>query len=164
MSLSENIGSSNPEHMSRISDKEQVVRKLNFDSKNRIAFCVKLDRKKIVDEVKSSRQARRRGIRNSDILRTYERVVMQQIRKKIENFVISHKTSITNIIIQCDKDAEYFAKAGDLHHVRKGVAYRLSDYVAWCNNRDRDGDVQTIIQLDFTNEIPYRMRSILKLN
>lgn len=163
MSLSENIGSQYPEHMSKIMDKDGVLDKLSFDSKNRIAFCVKLDREKIVNEFDSIK-IRRRKIRKSDILRTFERVVMQEVGRRIQNFALLHKVSITDVTIQCDKDSEFFARAGNLQYVRKGVAYRLSDYVAWCNNRKMDDKIDEIIPIDITDQIPNRMKSILKLN
>lgn len=165
LSLSEKMGSY-PEHMSRLKDKEKenVVQSLTFDSKNRIAFCVRLDRQRIIDKIKESRKVRKQRTPTKSILRTFNRVIMQEVRCRIEEFALLHDISITEIVVQCDRDAKPFAIAGCLQHTRKGAAYRVSDYVAWCNNRNRDNDVKSIISINFTNDIPDRMMKILGLN
>lgn len=161
LSLSANLGSY-PEHMSRILESKQneIIEKLSFDSRNRIAFCVKLDRKRIITEMKSLRRCRK--IRDGDIQRTYDMVVIQEIKRRIESFLFSHNQSITDIEIQCDNDMVRFAKAGSIKHTRKGAAYRISDYVAWCNNKNRN--VDSVIEIDFTADIPGKMKGILGLN
>lgn len=163
MSLSSHMGS-HPEHMSKIphNEKDSVIEKLEFDSRNRMAICIKLDRNSIVEKIENSRQAKYRKIGKGKILRTYERIVMQEVRKRIEGFVLSHGDSINDITIQCDKDARPFARAGSLQFTQKGAAYRISDYVAWCNNKGRNPE--TVIEVDFTDQIPERMKQILRLN
>lgn len=163
LSLSNGMGRYS-EHMARLepAEKEDVISRLNFDKKNRIAFCVTLDRKRIVDEIIQSRKAKQRKISKGDILRTYNRVVMREILRRVESFVLSYGISPTDLKIQCDNDSLYFAKAVSLQHERKGAAYRISDYVAWCNNKDRTPD--SVIEIDFTEEIPDRMKKILGIN
>ena len=56
---------------------------------------------------------------------------------------------------------KYFAKAGALSYTRKGVAYKLSDYVAWCNHKNRSP--VSIKEIDFTVDIASRMKKILNL-
>ena len=70
MSLSSDLGFY-PEHMSRTDDKEKsdIISKLRFDSINRIAYCIKLDRAKIIQPILDSRRARK--TRKGEILRTY---------------------------------------------------------------------------------------------
>lgn len=163
MSLSSSLGSF-PEHMSRIdnADKPTVIQKLQFDSTNRIAYCVTLDRKRIVDSIMSARRVRDRRIGKGKVLRTYNYVVIQEIKKIINDFLISHNCSITDLVVQCDRDAKPFLKIGSIKDIRKGAAYRISDYVAWCNNRNRASE--TIVEIDFTESIPDRMKKMLKLN
>ena len=163
MSLSKNIGSYS-EHMSRIDDKDKkiIIKKLKFDSNNRIAFCIKLDRKKIINGILHSRKARSKNIQKGKLFRTFNYVVMKEILKTINNFLINHELSVTNLEIQCDSDSKPFLKATGIKYKHKGIAYRISDYVAWANNRKKTP--QTVIDINFTNEIPNRMKKILKLN
>ena len=160
MGLSNDIGSY-PEHMSRIKnrDKPKIIQKLEFDNENRIAFCVKLDRKKIVDKIIKSRRARSTG--KGKIFRTYNYVLIQEIKKIIEKFLVGQGKSVTEIIFQCDKDSDPFIKAGGLKLQRKGAAYRISDYIAWCNNKNKRP--KSVIEINFTKEIPKRMKKILEL-
>ena len=79
----------------------------------------------------------------------------------MEDFLFSHGISLTEIVIQCDSDCKYFAKAGSLKCSRKGVAYKLSDYVAWTNHKNRSPS--SVNEVDFTTEISIRMKKILNL-
>lgn len=163
LGLSDSIGPF-PEHMSRISvqERDQLIEKLAFDSRNRIALCITLNRQEIIDQIMSLRQSRQRKIGKGKILRTYNRVIIEEVKKRIERFVLDHGESVTEITIQCDNDSNPFVKAGALQYARKGAAYRISDYVAWCNNRNKSPE--TVIEIDFTAEIPEKMKKILKLN
>lgn len=152
-----------PEHMASIDelDRQQIINDLDFDSKSRIALCVKLDRKNIVENILNHKRKGGRNLEKGKVLRTYNRVVMQQVKRYLEDFLFSHGVSITEIIIQCDSDCIHFAKAVGLKHTRKGVAYKLSDYIAWCNNKNRRP--QTVREINFTQDIPTRMKKILNL-
>ena len=153
-----------PEHMASIdeSDKEQIIQNLYFNSTTEIAFCVKLDRKNIINNITSTKRSNGKNLEKGKVIRTYNRVVIQEIKKRLENFLFSQGVSITEIVIQCDGDCKCFAKSGALQYSRKGVAYKLSDYVAWSNNKNRNP--ASINEVDFTIEIPIKMKKILKLS
>ena len=142
-----------PDHMASIDKSriEHVISILNFNSVTEIAFCIKLDRKNIVNKIMEAKRHGGKNLEKGKVLRTYNYVIMQEVRKKLENFLFSHGVSLTEIIVQCDSDCMYFAKAGALDHTRKGVAYKLADYVAWCNNKNKPPD--SIKEIDFTTEI-----------
>jgi len=152
-----------PEHMASIDELErvQIIQNLVFNSQTEIAFCVKLDRKNIVNDIMNIKRRGGKNLEKGKVLRTYNRVVIQEIKRRLEDFLFSHGISITEIVIQCDSDCKYFAKAGALQYTRKGVAYKLSDYVAWCNNKNRSP--ASVNEIDFTNDIPKRMKKILNL-
>lgn len=152
-----------PEHMASIdrSERDQIIQSLEFNSITEIAFCVKLDRKNILKNIMNIKRSGGKNLEKGKVLRTYNRVVIQEIKKKLEDFLFSHGVSVTEIVIQCDNDCKYFAKAGALQFTRKGVAYKLSDYVAWCNNKNRRP--VSVIEIDFTDVIPIRMKKILNV-
>jgi len=143
--LSKELGAY-PEHMSKIPKNQrlELIKKLTFDGNNRIALCIKLDRKRILSEVKNSRKGRR--FSNGKILNIFETIVMKELKKKIEAFVLDHKTSLTELKFQCDNDCIKFLKNGSFQKAPIGVAYRIADYVAWCNN---DGvELKQVIEID----------------
>lgn len=163
-SLSRDIGHL-PTHISRVGGKKQneIIAKMVFDGKNRIAFCVYLKRDDIVDSIKNRRRAKRKRTPTGKILRTYNYVVMQKVKKYLEEFVMKHHISITDIVIQCEKDCIPFAKAGSLKYkYEKGKAYRLADIIAYCNNKKLR--IPNVKEKNFTKEIPNSMLKILKIN
>lgn len=153
-----------PEHMSYLSDSEKdyVLDELVFDQQNRLALCVSLNRDKIVKEIMGSRGTGRRNIGKGDIIRSFNRVIIQEIIKQINPFLSHHRESITDLTIQCENDSVPFAEARNLQHIRKGMAYRISDYVAYCNNKITTPT--TVHEINIVNEIPEKIRGILGLN
>lgn len=136
VSLSRKIGSF-PEHMSKIQDdriRSEIRHRLKFNHSTTVAFCVKLDRKRIIDNIVQRRKIRKKRSRIKSVYNTYNRILMQLLQSKIEYFVMSHNLSFTEIDVQCDSDCAFFVKAASLKRVNIGAAYRISDYVAWFNN------------------------------
>lgn len=152
-----------PTHISGISGENQtkIISKLSFDGKNRKAFCIKLKRNEIVNSIKSRRKIKKRGLPTGSILRTYNYVVMQNVKKLLEQFLLQHGISITELIIQCDSDCIPFAKEGSLKHQYKGNAYRLSDIIAYCNNME--WPIPNVDEVKLTNDITERIMKVLKL-
>ena len=138
MGLSKQLGD-----LSRTYGLVKMIRKNNLcmksyrlNKRNRIAFCVTLDRSNIIQRVENKIAKRKR--KGGKYFRTYNRVVMQLLREHIEEFLLkNHHGSITELIIQGEGDSKPFTKAGNIKFQRKGAAYRISDYVAWMNNRGK---------------------------
>ena len=153
-----------PERMSFLSydEKEFVKNELVFDQTNRLALCVALNRDNIVKTILGSRGTRRRSIGKGDILRSFNRVIIQEIIKQINPFLELHRESITDLTIQCESDSSPFAEARHIRHTRKGIAYRISDYVAYCNNKETAP--ATVREINIVNDIPDKIKKILGLN
>ena len=149
-----------PEHMSYLSfnEKQHVYETLKFDRINRIAFCVKLDRKNIIEKIRQSGKIKQRTPKQT-LLNVYNRVIITHIISYIEEFLHLHGVSIHDLNIQCDMDCKPFVRAGSMKFQHKGAAYRISDYVAWCNNRS--GVLQDVIEINFTDKIIPNMLKIL---
>lgn len=161
--LSNQIGSMRT-HMSGLTKPEQesIRNRLAFDSKNRIAFCVTLKRSEILDKIESLRRVKRKRMPKGNIIRTYNRVVILKIKTIIEDFVLSHNESVVDLTIQCDSDCNPFAKIGDFSYAYKGDAHKISDIIAWCNKNNKTPN--SVIEIDFTDEIPEKMMKILHFN
>ena len=67
-----------PEHMAAIDecDRDQVIHTLNFNSTTEIAFCIKLDRKNIVNKIMETKRIGGKNLEKGKVLRTYNRVVI----------------------------------------------------------------------------------------
>ena len=71
----------------------------------------------------------------SSTLDAYNRVIITHTISYIEEYIHSHLVSIHDLSIQCDMDYKPFVRTGSMKFQHKGATYRISDYVAWCNNK-----------------------------
>ena len=164
VNLSRNIGSF-PEHMSKIKDdriRNEIRYKMKFDHKTTVAFCIKLDRKRIIEDIIQRRKIRKKRGRIKAVYDTYNWVLMRMLQERIEYFVLSHNVSFTELGVQCDNDCAPFVKAASLKRENIGAAYRISDYVAWFNNADETPD--HVFDLNFVDEMESRIYKILKID
>lgn len=163
VNLSRKIGSF-PEHMSKIQDervRNEIRNRMRFNRNTTVAFCVKLDRKRIIDNIVQRRKIRKNRKRIKAVYNTYNRILMQMIQKRIEYFVMSHNISFSELNVQCDNDCVPFVKAASLKRENIGVAYRISDYIAWFNNANDTPD--EVFDLDFVYEMEMKILKVLKL-
>ena len=144
-------------HITRHSKDEQdsIIEKLHFDGKTCLAFCIKLDRSKILQNIQTLK-IRKKRIPKGNLLRLFNRLLIQQLKPLIQEFLLYHKISIGELKIQCDSDSIPFLKSGGLKHSEVlGTPYILSDIVAWCNNKNRDPSGVSV--RDFTSDIQNKM-------
>ena len=112
-----------------------IASRLAFDDHEIMAICAKIDSVKIVDQVKKKIRKRRRYFEPEKIWIEYNRFLLSAIRDRIESFAYKHGHAIGDVPFQCDADCKKFIKDNGLQHAEQGGAYRLSDVVAWYNNR-----------------------------
>lgn len=63
---------------------------MNFNAETEIAFCVKLDRKNIVEKIMRIKRVGGKNLEKGKVLRTYNRVVIHKVRERLEDFLYSH--------------------------------------------------------------------------
>jgi len=161
--LSDDIGYL-PTHISRLGGRKQneIIGKMVFDGKSRIAFCIYLKRDEIVDFVKNKRKAKKKRMPIAKIRRTYNYVVMYEVKKFLEKFLLDHNLSITDLLIQCESDCIPFARAGSLkYEYSKAKVYRIADITAYCNNKKLR--IPNVNEKNFTKEIPKIMLKMLNI-
>jgi len=145
-------------HMKQIRDKEQrkrIIKIMSFDNKNRIAFCIRMDRKRIINNISNLRKVQQKRIPKSKILRVYNYLLFQFVKSEIEEFLYINGLSMTEVIFQCEKDCRSFTKDNSLHRTNIGIAYRMSDIVAWCNGHNIS--LKGVIEKNFTNELESKL-------
>ena len=128
---------------------------MSFNRKKRIAFCIAMDRKRIIDNVSNLRKIKQKRMAKSRIIRTYNYLLFQFIKSDIEKFLFKNGSSLADLIIQCETDCESFTKDNSLHRTNIGIAYRISDIVAWCNNHNIP--LKGVIEVNFTKKLEHRL-------
>ncbi len=112
--------------------------RLRFDSKEIIAFCIRIDRKMIIDKMIKKKKIDHTSKSSGAIFHIYNTTLLYNIRNRLDTFVNQHNYSLTEILFQCDMDCKKFLKDSGLHNDNEGLAYILSDLVAWANNRNKE--------------------------
>ena len=140
-------------HMRNIHGDKQnaIVSKLRFDGKNNIAFCIRIDRNIITNQILTLRRIKKKNIPTEKFFRAYYRTVFQHIAERLRRFTLDHGQRLEDVLFQCDSDCIRFAKDTNLRYVYKGSAYDLSDVVAWCNNRGLEP--KGVITLDISSDV-----------
>lgn len=142
-----------------VKNRSVIASKLEFVDSDVIAFCVKIDKFRLVDklEKKLKKQNRYRRMGGKKIWIVFNRLLLYEIREKIIPFTNSHGYALTDVAFQCDGDCRYFAKDNGLRYADEGRAYMLSDAVAWANNRNLEP--HGVCALDLTKILEEKLKS-----
>jgi hypothetical protein len=149
--------------MSQLTGQTQnrIIKTLHFDCKNRITFCITLNRTKIIEQVKNARAVKKDRTPTGNILRTFNYVVIRKVLPQMQSYALANSMQLTEIVFECDSDCEPFAKIANVKSTKEGKAHNIADKVAWCNNKNKN--LPSVIDIDFTNEIVSKMLKVLNL-
>ena len=150
-------------HMNMIrSKKEQnrIIEKLIFNHTDCIAFCIRLERKAVLEKIRHARQQKGRYVDDMKLLRTYHYLVWREIRDHVEKFLHQHGCGIDEVVFQCDGDCRDFAKDLGWRHAAGGSAHMLADIVAWANSHGREPT--GTVSLDLTDSVYKQMAKRFK--
>ena len=138
-------------------DRDKIISKLNFDGKQCIAFCYRIEFDEMIKKISNTRQ--RRNVRKRRIFRIGHYVMWTLVQDQIKKFLQLHKCDTTDVVFQCDGDSVAFLKTAGLKRSHKGHAHSLSDMVVWANNRGTEP--QGTVSMDLTDEIERLLKSRL---
>ncbi len=141
--------------------RKSIIKKLEFDKRNRIAFCIALDRTKIIDEIKKLRSIKESRKPTGKIIRTFNYIVMRKIQSQLESYARQNSIPLSEINFECDSDCIPFANILQVKTRSESKAHNIADKVAWCNNKKIR--LPSVIELDFTNEIVPTMKKMLNM-
>ena len=140
----------------RIQRQNKIIKNLKFDKLNRIAFCVTLNRKMIIDTVKARRLPKYSRVPIGSLYAMFEEKLFKYLRHDLEKFTLGYGLSATQLQVECDSDAEVFAKTWGLKRVLTPKAtHAITDAVAFCNRRKIK--LSDVIELDYTQQIQKEM-------
>ena len=144
-------------HMSGLPPQTQrrIISELQFDHHNRIAICVKIDRKKIIDEVKQRRIAKYQRMSTGKLFAMFEQILFKYLKHEIEKFTLVHHLSANAIPVECDDDSQVFVKAWGTKSINPNNFHFIADAIAWCNTKEIKLD--SVIELDYTKIIKNEM-------
>ena len=139
--------------------RQKMISKLSFDGINNVAFCVLIDRERIITKIRSSKRGKleRSG---ANIYRIYNNSAFYHIKNQIAAFSNRHGHGYGDIQFQCDSDCERFAKENALQYTDAGTTHTLSDLVAWANKRQKK--IHGVIEIDASKRIEEDMIKLLK--
>ncbi len=138
-------------HISDKKRKNEIISNILFDNKSCIAFCVRIERHMIIEEIKEKRKIIRKNISKGKILFHYHNIVFYMLKKHIEIFLHKHNCVLSDISFECDSDCQNLIQDCHLRHSDRGIAHMMSDIVAWSNNKGKEP--KGVIVLDFTKKI-----------
>ena len=143
--------------LARIRDK--LSSKLEFNTKESAVFCLRIEKDRIITNIKKMMDKKHRRTPNARIYQKYYQIIFSQIRDEIITFAKNYNYELSEIIFQCDDDCKHFLKKnglqynlikqknvipnknhknGNAYYDDETYAYVLSDLVAWSNNRGRE--------------------------
>lgn len=145
-------------HMTSLSKKarRRIINQLKFDKRNRIAFCVTLNRRMIINNVKNRRIDKYKRVSMGRLYAIFEKTLFKFLRAELEKFTLLYSMPATELSVQCDSDAEVFVRSWGMKRILKPKeAHSVSDAIAFCNRRNRK--LSDVIELDYTHKIQTEM-------
>ncbi len=141
-------------------NRKTLVSKLKFNNNESIAFCIRIDKKTIIDKLKNNLRKKHYSISIGKLFHAYNYLILHRIRDQITEFTHKHNTSLSEINFQCDYDCKNFAKDNGLRYTKEGNAHMLSDLVAWSNNKGFEPD--GVVAMDITQYLEKELRTFFK--
>ncbi len=136
--------------------RRELASKLEFNYRENIALCIRLDKHDIIENAKKKISP----TRYRAIHRRYNHLLYKFIHEDITKFTTSHKEELSRINFQCDLDCLGFVVDNNLCHSKNAFIHTLSDLVAWANNDEMN--IDGLIHLDSTEWIKEKLNENLK--
>ena len=126
---------------------------------NLLGLCIKIERNKIIAECINSNK-NKKNFFQSDLICIFNQQLFRLIRNKINDFLLQHHYTLTEVCFECDSDCRGFAKDNSLRYTNKDKIHSIADVVAWGNGKNIESN--GTIPIDLTNEIRISIREHVK--
>ena len=146
----------------RIKDKgvrKSLASKLEFNCRENIAFCVKIDKDRIISNIISHVDKKRLRIPHDKIHSIHNKILLRKLHEKTLKFLRIHNYELHKVIFECDSDCRTFARDNGLKYTDPGYAHIISDIIAWANNNELEP--KGVIVMDLSHEIESELRKAL---
>ncbi len=123
-------------HMSTlcIIQQDESLSKIEFDDKNNIAFCVKIN--KNMKKITNTRKIKQKSIPTGKIYQLQHGQLLYSIQERIEKFPLTHNYELDDIFFRCDSDSKGFVRDVSCTFDPKNI-HEIVDTVAWLNKQGR---------------------------
>lgn len=137
--LARRLGSK-PIHMSSArsrDEKNSIVGKTEFDRKNLMGLCLRLEKKQTFSKLREHSKKHRFTNRRK-LSRTYHALMWSLLRDRVEQFLQPHNYEVHRLDVQCDSDCRNFVTDCGWRSAKPGPAHALADVLAWGNSHGRE--------------------------
>lgn len=147
-------------HMVRLDEsrRTEVIQKLDFTRYDIRAWCFYVEKQNVIDYIYNHNKLARKTRSKEKIFKHFDYLLLKKFKVPLEEYTYKKRTSISDIVVQCDSDMTYTVDNWRMKKESKGRAFELADAVAWCNEKDRS--IKGCVDLDL-KEIKLEMESDL---
>lgn len=101
-------------HEIRGNVQNEIISKLNFKGNDCMAICLRIERQRITNEIKSLKKIRTSNARERKIYTTYDYTLWSLIQDRIKEFLQGHGCDLHDVVFQYDHDSDAFLKTAGL--------------------------------------------------
>lgn len=147
-------------HMSELkkNKRNHVLNNLDFQNKERFAISLEVEKNKTVHEIHEYMKKQEPLYDIGVIFQHFDLLLLDRIRKTIENIIVNYGMVIKDLSVQCEGDMLATIRAWNMKisDKGKGKAYELSDAIAWACNADKN--IKGVIKKNLVHDLRNQMR------
>lgn len=137
------------------SKRKQVLENLEFTENDIIAWCLNVERQKIIDYITTHEKINPKNKQKSRIQKHFDYCLLQYVKDSIEQFTYSKNFQLSDICVQCDSDMDKTALNWKMQTSYKGKAYEIADAIAWCNEHGKK--IKQCVEIDLRDKLRQQM-------
>ena len=131
-------------------EKNRIVDKVEFDRRNLMGLCLRLEKKRTLSKLQD--RLKKYPFANKKRLpRTYNTLVWNLLRDRVELFLQPHNYEVHRLDVQCDTDSRDFVKDCGWRSAKPGLAHALADILAWGNSNEKEP--RGTVRLDLSDSV-----------
>ena len=116
-----------------------------------LMICFRINRPDIIRKLLKKKLSKVGRSTKRNINKYFNYALVKEIENKISSYLIAHKVSIKELIIEADTDMEKTLKNTGLKTTKPNIAHSLADIIAWTNTNNRNH--KDIREVDLTDKI-----------
>lgn len=103
-----------------------------------LMICFRINRPDIIRKLLKTKLSKLGRSAKSKINKCFNYALVKEIENEISSYLIAHKVSIKELIIEVDADMRKTLKSAGLKIREPDIAHNLADIVAWTNTNNRN--------------------------
>lgn len=140
--------------------KDRVIDALVFTRNDLSAFCFRVDRQEIVNEVYSRINRRKNFRRKLYIYSKFDEIFLKCFRDELQELCARNGVELAKLGVECDADMEKTVKRWNMMPLDEGIAHEIADAVSWCNMHGVD--LPGCLERDFVETIRKKLLAAVR--